>query len=64
MPDYMHTKILLALQHAISGSLLINGVEWTIEEEYELIESQSQYYPFQAASIWLTRKNYYLTNTI
>lgn len=68
MPDFMHNKIILALQHAISGSVKINNgideFEWTIENDYELVESQSEKYSEQAARIWLTRKNYYLTNVL
>lgn len=68
MPDYMHNKLIIALQHAVSGSLKINNgideYEWTIENDYEPIESQSEKYAEQASRIWLTRKNYLLTNVI
>lgn len=63
MPDYLHNKLQLIFAHASRGSVLIDGVEWTIEESYDrsLPDNKS---PFQSANIWLTRKNYYVQNII
>ncbi len=63
-PDYMHTKIQLILQHAVSGSLLIDGVEWTLEESYDQDDSSPDSYPFSRAEVYLTRKNYVKRNVI
>jgi hypothetical protein len=63
-PDYMHTKIQLIFQHAVSGSLLINGVEWTNEEAYEQDDSGPDSYPLKRAKTYLTRKNYVKRNVI
>lgn len=65
MTDYMHLKTILALQHAVSGSVVINNVEWTWDsgDSYEEIESDPTY-PFTNAKIKLTRKNYVVTNVI
>lgn len=59
IPDYLHTKILLILQHSVSGSVKMNGVEWTVEEAYDKGEPEEVYsYPLKPASIYLTRKGY------
>lgn len=63
-PDYFHNKILLILQHAVSGSVVINGVEWTIEENYDKPEPDETYsYPLKPASVYLTRKGYVIRNS-
>lgn len=61
MPDYMHTKLNLILAHAASGSVLINGKEWSVEENYEEGE-RPESYPMSPAQIWLTEKTYYKHN--
>jgi len=63
VPAYMHRKIQLALAHSTSGSLLIDEVEWTIEENYEL-GSRPESYPMYPAEIWLTEKEFYKHNVI
>lgn len=63
-PYYMHTKIQLILQHAVSGSVVINGVEWKIEEPYEIDDSRPDTYPMRSATTYLTRKNYLKRNVI
>lgn len=64
VPYYMHTKLQLILQYAISGSLLINGVEWTIEEDYAFQGDRPSTYPQQAAQVYLTRRNFLVHNVI
>jgi len=69
MPEYMHNKLIIALQHAISGSLKvtegIDEYEWVLDgEEYQYVDSQAETFDMKAARIWLTRKDYYLTNVI
>lgn len=61
VPDYMHTKICLILAHAASGSVVINGIEWSLEEEYEEGE-RPETYPLTPAEVFLTEKNYYKHN--
>lgn len=63
MPDFMHLKFQLVLSHAISGSVLIDGVSWTQEESYEQ-EDLNELYPLKPANIYLTRKNYLQRNVI
>jgi hypothetical protein len=58
MPDYMHNKIQLALAHAVRGSLLIDGFEWTVTEGYERSN------PLQFGKVWLSRKNTLIRNII
>lgn len=62
--QYMHTKIQLIFLHAVSGSLLIDGVEWTIEEAYNQDDSTPDSYPLKRADTYLTRKNYVKRNVI
>lgn len=64
VPDYMHTKICLALAHAASGSVLVNGVEISLEESYNESDDRPESYPLTPADIWLTLKNYYKHNII
>jgi len=61
--DYMHTKINLILAHAASGSVLVNGIEISVEEEYEEGE-RPETYPLTPAEIFLTIKDYYKHNVI
>jgi hypothetical protein len=63
-PGYMHSKIILVFQHAVSGSLLIRDVEWLLEEGYEEDDSVPNNYPFYRATVHLTRKNYVKRNVI
>jgi hypothetical protein len=63
-PHYMHRKIQLALQHAVSGYVKINEVMWTISDTYEDFGTRPESYPMKAASVWLTRKNYVIRNVI
>jgi hypothetical protein len=62
-PDYIHKKIILILQHAVSGSIVINNVEWTIEEEYKK-ERADPMFIFSRGSTQLTRRNYLQGNVI
>lgn len=64
VPSYMHKKICLALAHAGSGSVLINGIEWTLEEAYNKSTDMPKSYPFRPASVFLTEKNSYQHNII
>lgn len=64
MPEYMHTKIQLALAHAIAGSVLIKGYEWIMEEGYELIDVKAPEFPLKAANVYLTRRNYVSRNVM
>ncbi|HXB12072.1 MAG TPA: hypothetical protein VNZ45_08820, partial [Bacteroidia bacterium] len=56
LPDFMHDKIEMILDHAVNGSLLIDGVEWTVDETYNrnVVDGRD---PFAFADIWLTRRN-------
>ena len=63
LPDYMHNKLQLALSHGVRGSLLIDGLEWTLEENYER-NSPDAKSPFQFGKVWLTRKNHLVRNII
>lgn len=63
-PYYIHNKLILILQHAVSGSLVINNVEWTVEEAYTVDESSDPMYELRRASIYLTRRNYVDRNVI
>jgi hypothetical protein len=58
VPYYMHTKLQLIFMHAVSGSLKIKGVEWVVEEGYEIVTGDPETYPMRPSSIYLTRKNY------
>lgn len=61
---YMHRKVLMALSHAASGSVLIGGVEYSIGEAYAESEDAPNSYPLSPAEIWLTEKNSLLHNVI
>lgn len=63
LPDYIHNKIELALAHAVSGSLNIDGYDWTREESYER-NSPDGKSPMQSGKIWLTRKSSLKRNII
>ena len=63
LPDYMHNKIQLALAHAVKGSLLIDGFEWTIDEGYERVTPDKKN-PFRFGKVWLTKKNNLVRNII
>lgn len=63
LPDYMHNKIELAIAHAVSGSLNIDGYDWTKEESYER-NSPDGKSPMQSGKIWLTRKSSLKRNII
>ncbi|HTJ53723.1 MAG TPA: hypothetical protein VL443_29915 [Cyclobacteriaceae bacterium] len=63
LPDYIHNKLQLIFAHASRGSVMIDGVEWTIEEAYERSSPDTKS-SFQTGNIWLTRKNYYVRNII
>jgi len=63
MPDYMHNKIQLALAHAVRGSLLIDGFEWTVTEGYERSNPDKRN-PLQFGKVWLSRKNTLIRNII
>lgn len=61
--DYMHTKITLALAHAASGSVLVDGFEISVEESYDEGD-RPESYPLTPADTWLTIKDYYKHNVI
>lgn len=63
LPDYMHTKVNLILAHASSGSVVINGKEWSVEEGYEE-GTRPETYPLTPAEIFLTEKDAYYHNVI
>jgi len=63
MPDYMHTKVNLILAHAASGSVLVDGLEISVEEGYEEGD-RPETYPLTPAENWLTIKDYYKHNVI
>lgn len=65
VPYYMHTKILSALSHAVSGTLLINGIPWVLDPmEYDMGDERPDRYPMRPASIFLTQKNYVTRNVV
>jgi hypothetical protein len=63
LPDYMHTKVNLILAHAASGSVLVDGMEITLEEGYEEGD-RPETYPLTPAEVQLTIKDYYKHNVI
>lgn len=63
MPDYLLNKIEIAFAHAVRGSVMINGVEWTIDESFDR-SSPDPKFSMQMGKVWLTRKNYYVRNVI
>lgn len=65
--DYMHTKIQSILAHAAIGSLQIQEVEWSVEEDYELTQRSPNgvdSYPLKPAKTYLTRRNYVKRNAL
>ena len=60
MPYYMHLKTQLAL---VFQTVTIDGIEWTLEESYE-IDTGNPRYPLKKATAWLTDKNYVLRNVL
>lgn len=63
LPDYMHEKIQLILEHAVSGNVTIDGKVWILEESYDLTSPDPKS-PMQMAKIWLTDKLYLIRNII
>ncbi len=63
LPDYLHDIIELALAHSVSGSVNIDGYEWTKEEGYERNLPDAKC-PKQSGKVWLTRKNQVVRNII
>jgi len=64
LPRYMHRKVLLILQHSISGSVLVNDIEISLDGgSYELTK-RDQKYNLKPAQIMLTHKNSYTHNVI
>ena len=63
LSDYMHTKVTLILAHAASGSVLVDGMEISVEESYEEGD-RPETYPLTPAEVWLTDKDYYKHNVI
>jgi hypothetical protein len=53
----------LALAHAVRGSLLIDGFEWTVTEGYERSNPDKRN-PLQFGKVWLSRKNTLIRNII
>lgn len=60
MPDYMHEKVMLILQH---DNVIINDVGYLKEEAYELADGNKRF-PLKRASCWLTQKDYQIRNVI
>jgi len=63
-PRYMHRKIILALQHAPVGSVLVNDEEITLGSGYTLGTDRPATYPQRPAEIVLTLKNSYKHNVL
>lgn len=67
-PEYMNTKIDLALAHCVDGDVTINEVSWELADgdlyEYEGAADRPDTYSLQAGKAWLSRKNYFKQNTI
>lgn len=58
MPYYMHDKIRSAIEHGVTGSFVINGVEWVVDPyEYNYDEETPETYPLRRAEIFLTKKD-------
>jgi len=64
VPEYMHEKIILALQHAPVGSVLVNGYEITLGDGYNIGTDRPGTYPQYPADIFLTLKNSYKHNVL
>lgn len=60
MPDYMHLKILLILQHQF---VYIHDQYWVKEETYERIESTTRD-SLEKYTCWLTKKEYVVRNIL
>ena len=63
-PRYEHRKILLILQHAISGSVLVDGIEISLDGATYEMTKRDQKYNLKPAQILLTHKNSYVHNVI
>lgn len=63
VPDYFRRKLMLALQHSTTGLLYIDGLYWNLPAGVE-IKERVETQPLRRAVIWLTEKDYYLTNQI
>jgi hypothetical protein len=65
LPDYMLNKIELILSHAVRGSLLIDGAEWTKEEGFNRSPVSGDIrFPMQSGEVWLTQKENLIRNVI
>lgn len=64
IPEYEQVKLQTILQFAISGILLINGVEWTVEDTYANVGDRPLSWPWAAGEVLLRRKNYSTRNVI
>lgn len=61
LPYYMHLKLNIVLSHQ---NLLIVGKYWTLEEEYEIIESDNKRSPIKMARTYLTNRDYVRRNVL
>lgn len=64
MPRYMHRKVLLILQHAPSGSVIVNDIEISLDGGSYEMTKRSQNYILKPSQILLTHKHSYLHNVI
>lgn len=63
-PRYMHRKIILALQHSISGQCMVNGIPISLDGGSYTLTKRNQHYILKPAEILLTHKNSYIHNVI
>lgn len=63
LPDYMHKKIILSLQHAVRGSVFIDGQPFILDDSYE-VSSPDPKSPMQMGKVWLTREDSMVRNVI
>jgi len=63
-PRYLHRKIILALQHAAVGSVLVNGEEISLGAGYTLGTDRPATYPQRPAEIVLNLKYSYKHNVL
>lgn len=63
-PYFFHDKLILALQHAVSGSVVINNVEWGFDNGYTIDKSSDPMYSFRRASADLVRRNSVTRNVL
>lgn len=63
VPDYLNYKLQLILQHAVRGSVSIDGDEFIMDENYELTNPDPKT-PMQMGQVWLTYKNKTTRNII